>query len=103
MMTIKRGDTIPPLSITLTDNGAVVDLTTATTIKIIAVRAGAPVFTRTVTGTSLGVVNMPWQTTDTAVAGMMTLEVEVTWPQPFAVQTFPADSVLYVNVVPDLG
>ena len=103
MITMKRGDTIPQLSITCSDNGAIVDLSTATTIKIIASMNNVPVFARTTTGSSEGIVTMDWQPADTAVPGMLELEVEVTWPQPFAVQTFPADGVLRVNIEPDLG
>ena len=103
MITMKQHDTIPQLSITCSDNGAVVDLSTATTIKIIASMNNVPVFARTVTGSSVGVVTMNWQPADTAIPGMLELEVEVTWPQPFATQTFPASGRLRVNIAPDLG
>ena len=103
MITMKRGDTKPDLSITLSDNGQVVDVSVATTIKVIASMNGVPVFSRTVTGSSTGIVTMNWQPTDTAVAGMLELEVEVAWPQPFSVQTFPASGRLRVSIEPDLG
>lgn len=104
MITMKAHDTAPDLSITLTDNGAVVDLTPATSIKIIASMRGAPVFSRIVTGTALGVVTMAWQPADTAAAGMLDIEVEVDWPgSPAKPQTFPPDGVLRVNIEPDLA
>ena len=103
MMTIKQHDTQPPFSATLTDNGQVVDLSTATTVKVIGALNGVPSFTRTVTGTSLGVVVMPWQPTDTAVPGVLKLECEVDWPGLSSVQTFPASGYLYVSIEPDLG
>ena len=103
MITMKRGDTKPDLSITLSDNGQVVDVSVATTIKVIASMNGAPVFTLTVTGSSTGIVTMNWQPADTAIPGMLELEVEVAWPQPFAVQTFPASGRLRVSIEPDLG
>ena len=103
MITMKRGDTAPPLSVTLTDNGTPVDLTTATTIRVRAAMNGTPVFTHTVTGTNQGVITMPWQATDTAIPGMLEIECEVTWPGTTApVQTFPADGRLRVNIEPDI-
>ena len=103
MITMKRGDTAPDLSITVTDNGTPVDLTTAVIVEVIAAMNGARRFTRTVTGTSAGVVIMPWQTTDTAIPGLLEVEIQVTWPGVTApVQTFPADGVLRVNIEPDL-
>ena len=103
MITMKRGDTAPDLSITVTDNGTPVDLSTATVVEVIAAMNGNRRFTRTVTGTALGVVTMPWQTTDTAVAGMLEVEIQVTWPGTTApVQTFPADGRLRVNIEPDI-
>lgn len=101
MITMKRGDTQPPLSITLTDNGAVVDLSTATIIKVKASRNESLLFSRATTGTTLGVVTMPWQATDTALPGILQIEVEVTWPDG-GILTFPADGVLRVNITPDL-
>ncbi len=103
MITIKRGDTVPDLSITVTDNGTIVDLTTATTVKVIGTINGSLIFSRVVTGTALGVVTMPWQPADTATAGMLEIEVEVTWPGTGKIQTFPADGVLRVNVEQDLN
>lgn len=103
MITMKRGDTAPDLSITVTDNGTPVDLTTATTIRVLAAMNGTRVFTRAVTGSSTGVVTMPWQATDTAIPGMLELECEVTWPGITApIQTFPADGRLRVNIEPDI-
>lgn len=102
MITIKRGDTYPDLSVTCTDNGAVVDLTPATGVKVIGSRDGVVLFSRATTGSAIGVVTMPWTAPDTANPGMITVEIETTWPGG-KVQTFPADSVLYINVAPDLG
>lgn len=102
-MRIYRGDLKPDLHITLYDGDTPVDLTTAAAVKVIGVRDGQPAFTHTVTGAGAdGVVTMPWQTDDTAVAGTIKVEVEVTWPggggKP---QTFRPDDVVQVD--PDLG
>jgi hypothetical protein len=103
MMTMKRHDTLPDLTITCTDSAAVVNLTTATSIKIIATQANEPLFSRAVTGSASGVIVMQWQPLDTAVTGTILMEVEVTWPAGGGVQTFPASGYLRVQVVEDLG
>ncbi len=106
-MKIARGDLLPPLTANLTNTSTAgvttpVDLTTATSIRVIGRRAGATtnLFDRTVTGTSGGVVTMQWQTADTAVAGRIKVEVEVTWPGSKP-QTFPVRDA--VDVYDDLG
>lgn len=100
-MLMFQHDTLPALTITCTDNGAAVDLSTATSIKVIGTRAdtGATVFSRAVTGTAQGVVTMTWLAADTANVGEIQVEVEVTWPT--GVQTFrPSNNV---QIVADLG
>jgi hypothetical protein len=103
MISIKQHDTVPDLSITLSDNGSVVNLATANTIKIIATLNGVLLFNRVVTGTSLGVVTMAWQAADTATVGVIQLECEVDWPGVSSVQSFPASGYLRVSIEPDLG
>jgi hypothetical protein len=101
---LKRGDTAPPLRVTITDAGAPVDLTPATGIKVIGSQNGTMLFSRTVTGTNQGVVVMPWSAGDTATPGLINVEIEVTWPgSPPTVQTFPASGTLTVLVDKDLG
>jgi hypothetical protein len=82
LLTVKRGDTAPPLTLTLTDNDVPVDLTGAT-VRVI------------------GVVR-PWAAVDTATVRDLTVEAEVTWPD-LSVQTFPAEGSLTVRIVPDLA
>ncbi len=108
-MRIKRGDLLPALTATLTDTptGGVttpVNLTTATSIRVIGRRAGAVtnLFDRAATGTSGGVVTMQWQAADTAVAGRIWVELEVTWPGAKP-QTFPVRGQLPVDVYDDFG
>ncbi|MGI8682027.1 MAG: hypothetical protein ACR2JO_07845 [Mycobacteriales bacterium] len=79
-MRMFRGDLLPDLQITCTDNDAPVDLTTATGIRVIGVTAGKVLFDRAVTGTASGLVTMVWETADTAAPGRVAVEVEVTWP-----------------------
>ncbi len=108
-MRIKRGDLLPVLTATLTDTpaggvAAPINLTTATGIRVIGRRAGVAtnLFDRTVTGTAAGVVTMPWQAADTAIAGRLWVEIEVTWPGSKP-QTFPARGQLAVDVYDDFG
>lgn len=101
---IKRHDTAPDLKATLTDNGVPVDLTTATLIRMLGQHdTDLNVnFARTVTGNAQGVVTMPWQASDTAVPGLLNVEVECTFPDG-KVQTFPGKTYLQVLIVEDLG
>ena len=99
---IKQHDTAPPLVATLTDGGAVVDLSTASVVKVIGSQNGAVLFTTTTTGSSVGVVTRPWVTGETDTVGTIKVEVEVTWASG-KVQTFPNDNYLTVRIRPDLG
>lgn len=103
MNRMKQHDTAPPLVATLTDAGTPIDLTAATGIKVIGSQAGAVKFSRTVTGSNAGVVQMPWQAADTATPGVINIEVEVTWPGNGGVQSFPASGYLTVIIERDLG
>lgn len=101
-MRIKRGDTAPPLRGTVTDDGSPVDLTPATVI-VIGKRNDVLVFSRAATTkTNAGVVTMAWGPTDTAVAGLIRIEFQTTWPDG-TVMTFPPAGYLTVMVDPDLN
>jgi hypothetical protein len=101
---LKQHDTAPALRATITDAGTPVDLTPATGIKVIGSQNGTLLFSRSVTGTSQGVVTMPWSVGDTSVPGLISIELEVSWPgSPPTVQTFPASGTLTVLVDRDLG
>lgn len=99
-MRMFRGDKKPDLVITCSDNGAVVNLTAATSIRLIGVSNGVVVIDAAVSGTATGVVTYVWQTVDTATVRTIKVEVEVTWPGAKK-QTFrPGDAV---QIVPDYG
>jgi hypothetical protein len=101
---LKQHDLAPPLRATITNAGAPVDLTPATGIKVIGSQNGALLFSRSVTGTNQGVVTMPWQSGDTATPGLISVEIEVTWPgSPPTPQTYPPSGTLTVLVDRDLG
>lgn len=101
--TRKRGDTAPPLLITCYDGDTPVDLSTATSARLIITdRAGTNVVDAAVTGDAAGQV--AYTLPPTAVANVLRLyaEVEVTWPGG-TIQTFPASGTLTIDVVADLG
>lgn len=103
-MNMKKGDLKPSLSITCTSDGAVVDLTTATSITVVARREGAStvLFSRAATGDAQGVVTMAWEAGDTDTEGRINIEVLVTWPGSLP-QRFPATSYLSVDIQPNLS
>lgn len=98
---IKRGDTLPSLVIDLSGDAGPVDLTAATQVKVLGVRDGQVAVDRPAEGDAAGAVTMDWAT-ETATAGVIGFEVEVTWPGGKK-QTFPADGLVYAEVTPDLG
>jgi hypothetical protein len=98
MITMKQGDTLPQLSITCTDDGAPVDLTTAVGIRVLGSRHGIIAFDYVGTGSALGIVTAQWDAQDTAAVGIITVEVEVTWPAGGGVQTFPAGGHLRISI-----
>ena len=100
-MRMYRNDLKPDLVITLRDDNGPVDLTAATSTRVIARRDGTVLFTRAAASvTALGVVTTLWQTADTSVVGTIDVEVEVTWPGT-KLQTFRANNV--VEVVADFA
>lgn len=103
-MNIKQGALRPNISITVTDAGSAVDLTSATSVHVVARREGAttPLFTRVATGDANGVVTCSWVAGETDTVGRINLEVLVTWPgaEP---QRFPASSYLPVDIEPYLS
>lgn len=103
-MNMKKGDLTPNLSITCTSDGAAVNLTTASSITVVARREGAstPLFSRAATGNSSGVVTMSWVAGDTDTVGRINIEVLVTWPGAKP-QRFPATSYLSVDILPNLS
>lgn len=100
--TIKKGALLPPLIAVLKDGtGAVVDLTTATTVKFSM--ASVPGGTRKVNAAAVTVVDAPngkvsyqWAGTDTDTPGNYAGEFLVNFPsQP---EVFPSDGYLGVLV-----
>lgn len=99
---IKRGDLLPAWTVTLTDGGAAVNLTTASSITVKGYKPDGTTFSRAVTGDANGVITMAWLATDTENVGDLLTEVEVIWPGSKP-QTFPADGYLVTRIYQDIG
>lgn len=100
---IKRGDTSPALLYTLAPDtldltGATVRFHMATAAGTLLVDEPAVIVTATVTPT----VRYDWQAGDTATAGPMRAEFEVTYSGG-AVETIPNDSFITVLISADLA
>lgn len=104
MSSMKKGDLKPDLEILCTDDGVPVDLTTATSVQVVCRREGATsaLFTRTGTGSAVGIVTYAWQAGDTDTVGRLLFEVKVTWPSSKP-QRFPPVSYLAVDITDNLG
>lgn len=80
-MLMYREDRKPDLVLTITDNGVPVDLTGATSIRLIAVRDfTTTVIDAAVSGDASGVITYLWAAADTETVGSLVVEVEITWP-----------------------
>lgn len=97
----KQGDTEPPLVIVVTDDGAAVDLTTATEIRL-RTYGSVALETTTVTGDADGNVTYEWQPGDTDTAGKFQAEVRVTTASG-GKQTFPNEGYLIGVIEPTLA
>jgi hypothetical protein len=108
----KRHDTFPPLvrNLTQTINDVVtaVNLTTATTVKLIMTATLTDGSTATVTGTCAltdatgGIVTYTWVTGDTIASGLYNAEYEITW-NTGKIETIPNDGYFTVEIQDDLG
>ena len=96
MLQLKRGDTLPSLEITITDDGYPVDLTGAVVRVIGSMQGGAVVFDEVITGDVTGKVIRDWKEGDTSTAGLMLIETVVTWPA--GTRTFPVPGFAEVKI-----
>lgn len=107
-LTLKQNDTWPPLTFTLSGTGGPIDLTTATSIKVI-LKTASVVVTGTATKDPDQVVNKgkatyTWAVGDTAVIGTYDVEFEVNWGgSPAKIETFPNTGYLSLEIKDDLG
>lgn len=100
---IKKNDRRPVLRVQLQrDDNSVVDLTTATEVRL---KVDAPLSINGVCDiitASQGIVEYVWQAGDVDVEGQHKAEFEVTWPVGIP-ETFPSRGYLIVQVEKDLG
>jgi hypothetical protein len=104
-MNMKKGDLEPDLVISCRGaDGTTPDLTTATSVQVVARLEGAStaLFTRNATGDADGNVTMAWQAGDTDTVGRMLIEVRVTWPGSKP-EHYPATSYLPIDIMDTLG
>ena len=104
---LKKDDLRPNVTATLKDaNDAVVDLTSASSLKFIMTLAGAstPTFSSTapIITPSTGSVGYTWSSGNTSTAGVYNAEFEVCWSIG-VYQTVPAEDYLEVEIIEDLG
>lgn len=109
MSTWRRGDLEPPLRIELTDTGNPdLDLTTATSVRVLIARAGTIVVDDTTPDVAPApspgtwIITHHWQPGQTDTPGIHLTEVEVVWPgvRP---QTFPPDRPLTLTITDDIA
>lgn len=110
LFAIKQHDTKPRLRTRCLDDTTAVDLTLATTVRVLVKNliTGALLLNGTMTkedqtqAATKGYVYRDWVTGDTSTSGSFSLEVQVEWADG-GIQTFPANGYGTLDVVADLG
>jgi hypothetical protein len=104
--TMKQNDTWPPLPATLQDANGPINLTTATSVRLILVPTGGgaaivddPV---TIVSAAAGTVRYTWVTGDTATIGTFKGEFEITWNDG-KIGTVPNEGYFVVEILDDLA
>lgn len=107
----KRGDTVPDLVVDLVASPTTTDLTQVDTWRIIGRLYGdedalvvddVPDVNVDSTDKWKAVATHQWEPAETALAGLMLLELEATWPSG-AKQTFPTSGYIQIRIADDLG
>ena len=102
---LKQNDTWPALNATLSDVNGPINLTTATTVKIIIKPTGggsAITGTCTIVSAAAGTVRYSWVSGDTALAGTYQGEFEITWADG-KIGTVPNEGYFSLEILADLG
>ena len=108
--TLKRGDTKPALAVQLTDTvGAVttpIDLTAATTVKLIMRNQSAPPGSSPAVNSACsfvdraqGRISYQWGPANTSSAGLFNTEFQITWNDG-GIETVPNDAIPANNGLP---
>lgn len=106
----KRGDLEPDLVIDLLASPTTVDLTLVSSWKILGRLRGQSALTVDAAATPAvdpvdkykAVVTHQWASPQTAVSGLLLVEVEATWPDGHK-QTFPTTGYIQIRISDDLG
>lgn len=107
-LTLKSNDTRPTFQATLKEGtpGAQtpINLTTATSVKLLMKTLAGSLIQRTATVTDAtnGVVTVTFTAPDTATAGSYQAEFEITWTGG-GIETVPNDSYLDIEILEDLN
>lgn len=106
----KRGDLEPDLVIDLVASPTTVDLNLVASWKVLGRLRGSSVLIINATPTVVvdpvddwkAAVTHQWADPQTAVAGLLLVEVEATWPDGHK-QTFPTSGYIQIRIDNDLG
>ena len=104
-ITLKQGDTWPPLKATLQQaNGTAINLTEATVRLMVINRQGTEIIDHAaaITNAISGQVQYDWHTSDTANAGIFRGEFEVTFAGG-AIVTVPNNGYFEIQILSQLG
>lgn len=107
---IKRGDTWPPVDAVLSDQDGPINLTTATSVKLLfKTTTGSTTYSRvcTITDAAAGKVRYAWTNLDastgpTSAVNSFNIEWEITWSDG-GVTTVPNVGYKTLSIVADLG
>lgn len=102
---LKRGDTVPALEATLTDQDGPINLTTATSVKLLAKsRTDATTISGTcsIVSAAQGKISYTWVSGNTSAPGSYDMEFEITWGVG-QIETVPNDTYLWLEIAQDLG
>ncbi len=101
--TIKQHDNFPDFVATVSDANGLIDLTDATSVKLI-LKSDAVVIDgiMAIDNAVGGGLSYEWAAGDTDVAGIYDGEIEITWSTG-KIETVPNDSYFTVTIVADLG
>lgn len=102
---LKKHDTWPPLNATLSDANGPINLTAATTVKLIIKPTGggsAITGTCAVISAPAGTVRYTWATGNTDISGTYSGEFEITWSDG-KIGTVPNEGYFTLEILDDLG
>lgn len=101
--TFKAHDLFPPLEATLSDENGPIDLSTATSVKLLMKSGSTNVTGRcTVVDAANGRVRYDWIRGDTDTIGTYQVEFEITWPTALP-ETVPNTGYNEIVIEQDLG